>query len=95
MWILGLSTEGLPEPDHYTEGVVQVMMDAVQHCDIPLTDERLFNWHAALFPTGRSCMYPITVAAYRTGEEPMQIVSGAYGKEKSICTLHDFAFEER
>ena len=79
---LGLNTEGLPEPDHYTEGVVQVMLDAVRNSNEALTHERLFNWHAALFPTGRSGMYPITVAAYRVGAEPMQVVSGAMGKEK-------------
>ncbi len=79
---LGLPTEGLPEADHYTEGVVQIMIDAVHSRELPLTHERLFNWHAALFPTGRSGVYPITVAAYRVGEEPMQVVSGAYGKEK-------------
>ena len=79
---LGIDTAGLPQPDHYTEGVVQIMMDAVTNCNKPLTPERLFNWHAALFPTGRSGMYPITVGAYRTGGEPMQIVSGAKGKEK-------------
>ena len=79
---LGIDTAGLPQPDHYTEGVVQIMMDAVTNCNKPLTPERLFNWHAALFPTGRSGTYPITVGAYRTGGEPMQIVSGAMGKEK-------------
>lgn len=79
---LGMDTAGLPQPDHYTEGVVQVMLDAVTHCEKPLTAERLFNWHAALFPTGRSGMYPIAVGTYRTGIEPMQIVSGAMGKEK-------------
>ena len=79
---LGLATAGMPEPDHYTEGVVQVLMDAVGHADEPLTGERLFNWHAALFPTGRSGMVPITVGGYRTGEEPMQVVSGAMGKEQ-------------
>ena len=79
---LGIDTAGLPQPDHYTEGVVQITMDAVTNCNKPLTPERLFNWHAALFPTGRSGMYPITVGAYRTGGEPMQIVSGAMGKEK-------------
>ena len=79
---LGIDTEGLPEPDHYTEGVVQVMLDAVRNSNEPLTYDRLFNWHAALFPTGRSGMYPITVAAYRKGTEPMQVVSGAMGREK-------------
>lgn len=79
---LGLDIGGLSHSDHYTEGVVQVMMDAVQQADTPLTKERLFNWHAALFPTGRSGATPITVAAWRTGEEPMLVVSGAMGKEK-------------
>ena len=79
---LGLSTQGLPAPDHYTEGVVQVMMDAIKNYNEVLTKERLCNWHAALFPTGRSGMYKISVAEYRQGEEPMQIVSGAMGHEK-------------
>ena len=79
---LGISTAGMPEPDHYTEGVVQVLLDAVQHASEPLTEQRLFNWHAALFPTGRSGMTPITVASWRVGDERMQVVSGAMGKEK-------------
>ena len=79
---LGVEVEGLPEPDHYTDGVVQVMLDAVRNRGEALTHERLFNWHAALFPTGRSGMYPITVASYRVGTEPMQVVSGAMGKER-------------
>ena len=79
---LGLDTAGLPIPDHYTEGVVQVMMDAVQQANAPLTEQRLFNWHAALFPMGRSGIVPITVAAWRTGTEPMLVVSGAMGKER-------------
>lgn len=79
---LGIETAGLPEPDHYTEGIVQVMLDAVRNNHLPLNHERLFNWHAAIFPTGRSGIYPITVGAYRQGPEPMQVVSGAMGKEK-------------
>lgn len=79
---LGIETVGLPDPDHYTEGVVQVMLDAIRNNHVPLNKERLFNWHAAIFPTGRSGIYPITVGAYRFGPEPMQIVSGAMGKEK-------------
>ena len=58
------------------------MLDAVRNSDKLLTPERLFNWHAALFPTGRSGIHPITVAAYRVGAEPMQVVSGAMGREK-------------
>lgn len=73
---LGLSTEGLPEPDHYTDGLVQVMIDAVRNYSTELSKERLFNWHAALFPLGRSGIVPITVASWRVGEEPMQVVSG-------------------
>ncbi|WP_071145179.1 Fic family protein [Bacteroides ihuae] len=79
---LGMETEGLPEADRYVDGVVQVMIDASQNYVQPLTEERLFNWHAALFPTGRSGMYKITVANWRRGSEPMQVVSGAMGKEK-------------
>jgi len=60
-----------------------MMLDATQNCFRSLTAERLFDWHAALFPTGRSGMYKITVADWRkdtTG--PMQVVSGALGREK-------------
>lgn len=79
---LGIDAEGLPEEDRYVDGVVQVMIDATQNYLQPLTDERLFNWHSALFPTGRSGMYKITVADWRQGSEPMQVISGAMGKEK-------------
>ena len=79
---LGLEIEGVNESDHYTEGLVQIAIDAARNCDAPLTESRLMNWHAALFPSGRSGMFPITVAAYRTGEDPMRVVSGAFGKEK-------------
>lgn len=79
---LGLPYEGLPTPDHYTEGVVQVMIDATKHYDTPVDAERLFAWHGALFPTGRSGLYPITVADWRKGDEPMQVVSGPLGSQK-------------
>lgn len=79
---LGIDLSGAAGTDHYSEGVVQVLMDAVNHADEPLTEERLFNWHSALFPTGRSGITPITVSAYRTGDEPMLVVSGAMGKER-------------
>ena len=79
---LGIDIEGLPEADRYVDGIVQVMIDATQNYMQPLTDERLFNWHAALFPTGRSGVYKITVADWRQGSEPMQVISGAMGKEK-------------
>lgn len=79
---LGIETEGLPQADRYVDGVVQVMIDATQNYMQPLTAERLFDWHAALFPTGRSGAHRITVADWRQGSEPMQVVSGAMGKER-------------
>lgn len=79
---LGMGDEGLLAEDHYVEGLVGVMLDAVHNCRVPLTAERLFGWHAALFPMGRSGMHRITVAQWRKGEEPMPVVSGAFGHEK-------------
>ncbi|MCB9260810.1 MAG: Fic family protein [Flavobacteriales bacterium] len=80
---LGMEIAGVVDSDRSVEGVVEMMLDATQKCFDPLTADRLFGWHAALFPTGRSGMYKITVADWRkdtTG--PMQVVSGAMGKEK-------------
>ena len=79
---LGLETAGNERSDHYTEGVVNAMMQATQAFAMPLTAERMFGWHAAFFPTGYSDGYKITVANWRTGDEPMQVVSGPMGKEK-------------
>lgn len=79
---LGLESEGLSTKDHYVEGVVQVMMDATQQCNKPLDSQRLFGWHAALFPMGYSGPYRITVADWRKGDDAMQVVSGAFGHEK-------------
>ena len=76
---LGLPYAGLPRVDHYVEGVVQIMVDATQHAEQPLSDERLFGWHAALFPTGYSGAYKITVANWRQNQDAMQVVSGAMG----------------
>ncbi len=79
---LGLEYDGLPITDHYVEGVVQVMLDATHNCNKPLTKERLFDWHCALFPNGHSGMYKIDVGKWREGEGAMQVVSGAMGKER-------------
>lgn len=79
---LGIVSDGMLLEDHYVEGLVDVMIDAVRDCHELLSDRRLFGWHAALFPTGRSGMYEITVADWRKGEEPMRVVSGAFGHEK-------------
>lgn len=79
---LGLEYEGLPPTDHYIEGVVQIMIDATCHFGEPINEKRLFAWHAALFPTGQSGIYKIGVGRWRVGEEPMQVVSGAMGRQK-------------
>ena len=79
---LGLEHDGLPKTDHYIESVVQVMLDATQHFQESLTKERLFGWHSALFPTGYSGMYKISVGDWRKGKEAMQVVSGAMGRQK-------------
>jgi Fic family protein len=72
----------LTPADRNVEGVVEMMLDATQNYRAALTEERLFGWHAALFPTGRSGMAKITVGAWRTGESgPMQVVSGPVGRE--------------
>ena len=80
---LGLDVAGLVRPRREIEGVVEMMLDATRNFEQPLTAERLYAWHAALFPTGRSGMYRITVGAWRDGDVgPMQVVSGAMGKER-------------
>lgn len=80
---LGMEIAGSVESERNVDGIVEMMLDATQNCFKPLTAERLFDWHAALFPTGRSGMYKITVANWRTDSTgPMQVVSGAMGKEK-------------
>ena len=79
---LGLETAGVERTDHYTEGVVNALMQATQGFAEPLTDERMFAWHAVFFPLGYSDGYKITVANWRVGGEPMQVVSGPMGKQK-------------
>jgi Fic family protein len=80
---LGMDIGALTPADRDVEGVVEMMLDATQKYDQPLTDERLFGWHAALLPTGRSGMRRITVGAWRDDKSgPMQVVSGAIGRER-------------
>lgn len=80
---LGLDIGGLQPADRHVEGVVEMMLDATQRYDQPLTADRLFGWHASLFPTGRSGMHRITVAAWRDDRTaPMQVVSGPVGRER-------------
>lgn len=93
---LGMEIAGAVESDRNVDGVVEMMLDATQKCFEPLTAGRLFDWHAALFPTGRSGMYKITVADWRkdtTG--PMQVVSGAMGKEKVHFQAPDSELPEK
>lgn len=80
---LGIEVAGLVSSNRHVDGVVDMMLDATQSFEKPLSEERLYGWQAALFPTGRSSLSKITVGAWRTGENgPIQVISGAYGKEK-------------
>jgi len=80
---LGIDIGGLSPTNRDIEGVVDMMFDATTNFDKPLTRQRLFNWHYALFPTGRSGMYKIIAGNWRDDSTgPMQVVSGAMGKEK-------------
>ncbi len=80
---LGMDVGGLKPVDRNVEGVVEMMLDATRHYEQPLTAERLFAWHASLFPTGRSGMRRIRVGAWRDDSSgPMQVVSGAIGRER-------------
>ncbi|MEY3122475.1 MAG: hypothetical protein RI993_1300 [Pseudomonadota bacterium] len=80
---LGIDIAGLIPANRDVEGIVEMMLDATQQFFKPLTKDRLFDWHAALFPTGRSGMHKITVGGWRTVDAgPMQVVSGPIGKEK-------------
>jgi Fic family protein len=80
---LGLDAGGTVPADRDVEGVVEMMLDATQRFAAPLSEDRLFGWHAALFPTGRSGMRKIIVGAWRDDADgPMQVVSGPVGKEK-------------
>lgn len=80
---LGIDIGALTPADRHVDGIVEILLDATRNYDQPLTKERLFSWHAALFPTGRSGMLPITVGAWRTDARgPMQVVSGYVGRER-------------
>ncbi len=80
---LGMDIGALTPADHNVEGIVEMMLDATRHYDQPLTVERLFSWHASLFPTGRSGMARIRTGVWRDDSTgPMVVVSGPVGKEK-------------
>ena len=80
---LGIEIAALKPADRHVDGVVEMMLDATTNYQSALTPERLFAWHAALFPTGSSGMRRIRVGAWRDDREgPMQVVSGPLGREK-------------
>lgn len=80
---LGMDIAGAMPSDRNVEGVVEMMLDATQNFDKPLTAERLFGWHSALFTTGRSSIHKIIVGVWRDDSKgPMQVVSGPIGREK-------------
>ena len=81
---LGMDAGGLVPADRNVEGVVEMMLNATGNYAEPLTEERLFAWHASLFPTGRSGMTKILVGCWRDDRDgPMQVVSGPVGREKA------------
>lgn len=80
---LGMDAAGFVPADRNIEGVVEMMLDATSNYAEPLTEERLFSWHASLFPTGRSGLRRIKVGTWRNDSDgPMQVVSGPVGRER-------------
>lgn len=80
---LGLDDTSPTPPDRDVDGLVEVLIDATKNYNQPLSEDRLFGWHAALFPTGRSGIRRITVGDWRKdAAEPMQVISGPLGREK-------------
>ena len=82
-WHLGLDGYGIPSSDRHIDGIVDITMDATVHCNDPLTTKRLFGWHAALFPTGKSGYHEITVGDWRKDiHDRMRVVSGSFENRK-------------
>ena len=80
---LGLETGGRIRATRGVDGIVEMMLDATQNHKKRLTKQRILGWHASLFPTGYSGMYKIKAAQFRDDKKgPMQVLSGALGKEK-------------
>ncbi len=79
---LGIDIGGLKAVDREVEGIVDMVLDSTRHYDAPLDAERLYGWHSALFPGGRSGMARIRVGGWRDDNSgPMEVVSGAIGRE--------------
>ena len=80
---LGLKVAGMTKAGRDVDGIVELLLDATQNFEKPLTKKRLLDWHASLFPTGRSGMSRIAVGMWRTKDSgPMRVVSGTMGREK-------------
>ncbi len=80
---LGVDIGALAPVDRHAEGVVEMVLDATVNCNAPVTRDRLFGWHAALFPTGYSGLVKITVGGWRDDANgPMQVVSGRVGRQR-------------
>ena len=77
---MGIKITGEVPYGHYVDGIVEMMLDAVQGYDKPLTNDRLFGWHSCLFPGGRSGYEEINVGKYRVDE--MSVISGVLDREK-------------
>ena len=97
---LGMTIPEFVPSDRNVDGIVEIMIDATQKFLNPLTAERMFGWHGALFPTGRSGLYKIVSGNWRKNEKdsPMQVVSGVIGKERvhfeasdSVTLKHEMA----
>jgi Fic family protein len=89
---LGLDVAGVSKVSRDVEGIVEMMLDATRNFAAELTHERLFGWHAALFPTGRSGMSRIAVGQWRPEEAgPMRVVSGPFGHERVHIEAPDAA----
>tara|TARA_B110000503_G_C7154259_1_gene416581 strand:- start:33 stop:422 length:390 start_codon:yes stop_codon:yes gene_type:complete len=80
---LGMDVVGLVPADRNVDGVVEMILDATGNYAAPLTEDRLFGWHAALFPTGRSGMHEILVGQWRDDSDGLiQVVSGPIARQK-------------
>ncbi|ASS49352.1 MAG: cell filamentation protein Fic [Candidatus Fluviicola riflensis] len=90
---LGMEIGGLIPSDRHVDGLVEMLLDATQKCDEPLTKERLFGWHSTLFPTGYSGTISIKTGEWRDDRDgPMQVVSGALGRERVHFKAPDAAY---
>lgn len=80
---LGVDIGAIAPVDRHVEGVVDMVLDATSRASAPLSAERLFGWHAALFPTGYAGLQPIAIGRWRDDADgPMQVVSGPVGRRK-------------